>query len=164
MNNQWIVSTIIKQIKEITELAVLKTSCKRKGVGCQLIRLEKDAIIFQDSIFNGPSGEDFECSNEVGNCGCMHSEPKAIMQSLKKYKSDLKWIMLCSYSPCTNCANIIINSGIVEGVVYDILTLHDKRGEQFLRRVMPVFSLFELHNEEVDDTISRWKISNTRSK
>ncbi len=75
-------------------------------------------------------------------------------------------IMVCTYSPCTNCANIIIDSGIVKGIVWDILTEHDKRGAEFLRSAMDVITKAELlhmlqfsndpEREKCFATLERW--------
>jgi deoxycytidylate deaminase len=158
MKLEYIRKIIIEDMNLITANAKVRTKCKRKGVGCQLISIrEGDIICSLNYVFNGPSVEDFECSNVTGNCGCMHSEPKAIIVALKKNPL-IEWIMLCTYSPCTNCANIIIHSGIVKGIVYDILTEHDKRGDKFLRQSIDVLTLQEIINRksEANAIIERW--------
>jgi len=160
---EWYVTRILEDLKAITEKAEALTNCKRKGVGCRLINLSSDGMVSHYMAFNGPSLEKFVCTNEVGNCGCMHSEPKAIMEGLKKGFKEKEFIMLCTYSPCTNCANIIINSGIVKGIIYTILTEHDKRGDALLRGSMDVITTWELESGEVDDTIRQW-ITGPKSK
>ena len=52
----------------------------------------------------------------------------------------LDCLVFCTYSPCTNCANIILDAGIVQAVFYDTLTKHDQRGVEFLEAAMPVFT------------------------
>ena len=127
---------LIMELKKIQDFALKNQTCKRKAVGCSIVRLsigrrrlptEKTLVM----THNGPSVPNNECINEVGNCGCSHAEPRAILESLKKdYGKHL--VMVCTYSPCTNCANIIIDSGIIDLVVYETLTLHDTRGTTFL--------------------------------
>ena len=158
MKLEYVRKIIIEDMGLIADNARNRTKCKRKGVGCQLISIEKDIICSLNYVFNGPSIEGFECTNEVGNCGCMHSEPKAIINALKDQFESKEWIMLCTYSPCTNCANIIIRSGIVKGIVYDILTEHDKRGDKFLRQSIDVLTLQEIidRKPEVNAIIEGW--------
>lgn len=112
-------------------------TCKRKGVGVSLVRLgttnHSPHLILRGK--NGPSSKGHECSNVVGNCGCSHAEPRAILNYLRKRgEPKLKpgLILLSTYSPCTNCANIINDSGIIRAVIYDIRTEHDTRGIDLL--------------------------------
>jgi len=148
--------TLLQECEIVTSLAESKTRCKRKGVGCQLTRFHERGMLALPAVYNGPAHEDLKCTGEIGNCGCMHSEPQAIIDCLKRPYNNYKFILLCTYSPCTNCANIIINSGIVEGVVYDILTEHDKRGDEILRKFMPVVTIEDIRNGHVDAILSSW--------
>jgi len=153
---EWYVTRILDDLNAITRHAEKRTACKRKGVGCRLINLYSSGMASQVMAFNGPSLEKFECTNEVGNCGCMHSEPKAIIEGLKKGFKKKEFIMLCTYSPCTNCANIIISSGIVKGIIYTILTEHDKRGDALLRGSIDVVTTAELKSRKANAIIKRW--------
>lgn len=152
---------LIQQIDFITRRATERTTCKRKGVGCQLITIRENEMRSWDSVYNGPSRPDFECTDIVGNCGCMHSEPRAIIKAFQLGLADTKFIMLCTYSPCTNCANIILQSGIIEGVVYKILTEHDKRGDEFLRKSIDVLTTKELLTGKSDVIIRKWIKTNS---
>jgi len=66
------------------------------------------------------------------------------MEVLKKTEFLGSKIMFCTYSPCTNCANIILDSGVINGVIYDILTEHDTRGLAFLQSQIPCVTREEL--------------------
>lgn len=145
------VRQLARYLLELTEAlepyATKHTRCKRKGVGVRILRLRGTQILPEAIWVNGPSGVD-ECMNEVGNCGCSHAEPRALMAYAQavcdnEYKS---WptIMLTAYSPCTNCANIILDSHMIHGTVYMKPTLHDTRGYRFLRSKMPTISTVEL--------------------
>jgi len=130
------IKNILNSFKVILEVAEQNQTCKRKAVGCRLVSFEDEMMIDSKVVYNGPSFNNV-CSNEKGNCGCSHAEPRAIMQHLKGFArtemvlNEKVW-MVCTYSPCTNCANIIVDSGIVQGVFRDILTEHDVRGEKIL--------------------------------
>lgn len=104
--------------------------CKRKAVGCAIQIQDGNNCVITIFSANGPA-KGHNCSNVVGNCGCAHAEPRAIMAALRQ-----RWdacTLICKYSPCTNCANIIVDSQIVKKVVWEIDTGHDMRGIEILR-------------------------------
>jgi len=137
-----IASYYLMQLDQTKVMAEERTRCKRKGVGCALHNYTARAFFSN----NGPARPNFGCLNIPGKCGCVHSEPRVVMNALRAgWKSGL--IMTCTYSPCETCANIIIDSGVVAGVVYDIMTTYPDRvcrGAEFLRSVMPVITALEL--------------------
>lgn len=141
---------IENEFKIITDYALENQTCKRKAVGCSIIEANNKEETLERVIIthNGPSGLNNKCSNVVGNCGCSHAEPRAILKYLKllgkKYKDNVWSIMICTYSPCTNCANIIVDSNIITAVVYKILTEHDIRGAEILKRSLRIFTVEEL--------------------
>jgi deoxycytidylate deaminase len=63
-----------------------------------------------------------------------------------------KFVVVGTYSPCSFCANVIVDAGIAHTVVYDILTEHDKRGVEILNRGLPkgCLSLDELTYQEIE--------------
>lgn len=103
--------------------------CKRKSVGCAIIGWAGSLLALE---FNGPT-TDVQCTNEVGNCGCAHAEPKAILKLSIEASALTNCTLVSTYSPCTTCANLIILSQRISTVVYDILTEHDKRGVGLLQ-------------------------------
>lgn len=127
------------------------TRCKRKLTWCSAFAVypQTDAVSqrieFIYECCNGTILSDQFCSDEIGNCGCMHAEQKLLITLLSNgydwcratklmYPGDMikRFIFVSKYSLCSNCANIIIESGIVRMVVYNILTEHDKRGVEIL--------------------------------
>ncbi len=138
-------------LHKMVYLKTFESSCKRKSVGCCIFN--KNITLFG---WNGPSVKDNECSNIVGNCGCSHAEPRAIINVLKNTMIPHSGnIMLCTYSPCTSCANIIIDSGVVSFVIYKTMTEHDTRGAEFLRKAMMINSLKEIEEGNYDN-IEKW--------
>lgn len=145
--------------EEILLFAERNQVCKRKAVGCAAVGVGASELLPIAMKHNGPSRVGHECTNETGNCGCSHSEPRVVQEAIEEWDMDDKLILVCTYSPCTNCANIVIDSRLFGGVIYDILTEHDKRGEKFLREAMPVLSrkeLNEMTEEEVSAEIKKW--------
>lgn len=148
--------------KEVIEFAERNQTCLRKAVGCAAITFTSSSDVFRPltvaMCHNGPSRKGFPCSNEVGNCGCSHAEPRTV-QSVIEINEVMPLVMICTYSPCTNCANIIIDSGLFSGIIYQILTEHDKRGDKFLREAMPVITVDDLNKlieEEACAKIKQW--------
>lgn len=110
--------------------ALNHTSCKRKDVACAVFNEQGDANWF----YNGPFDDDGElCSNEVGNCGCTHAEFRAVKYCIGQNEYGERFKLLCNYSPCTSCANLIVVSECIDCVYYVTLTEHDKRGVRHLQ-------------------------------
>jgi deoxycytidylate deaminase len=139
----------VTRIRKWAETATL--GCKRKNVGCTIFSVNDYGQVIQVCFtHNGPSKK-AECSNVVGGCGCSHAEPRAMLECYRKgylpRTFSAKLVMVCLYSPCTNCANIINDAGIIDAVVYDILTQHDTRGRDILNcDVIDTNLLAENHN------------------
>jgi len=121
---------ILKSFKDIKREARKHKTCKRKACGCVILEINlKESLIEHFVAINGPSGPKNKCSNIKGACGCSHSEPRAIMKYLKKRNSRVKnaWIktiLLSTFSACVNCANIIVDSGVIDAVAYEFLAPH----------------------------------------
>jgi deoxycytidylate deaminase len=147
---------------EQLEFAERNQVCLRKAVGCSAITAQEveglmtPLLIYR--VHNGPSVPGNKCTNEVGNCGCSHAEPRMVLEALdQNYAENMPLIMLCTYSPCTNCANIVIDSGLFKGIIYSILTEHDKRGAQFLKEAMHVMTVDELNTLTEKDACAKIK-------
>lgn len=136
------------------------TRCKRKAVGSSLVSLNPRVEIAFAA--NGASRESFECTNEKGNCGCSHSEPRVLFNALRAHYSG-GLILVANYSPCDNCANIIIDSKIAIGWVYEHYAEHWPRGDQFVKSVMQVVTAAELRRfmsspteDAIGVTLTQW--------
>ncbi len=124
--------TFEQLVKEIVlrSFDIIKTEaekhqvCKRKATSSMILDINlQDEMITHYMAINGPSGKGNECRNVVGACGCSHAEPRAIMKYLKrnrKSRTKGKTILLSTYSPCVNCANITIDSGVIDVFAYEI--------------------------------------------
>ena len=150
---------------QILEYAEANQQCLRKAVGCAAVVIHNGGYMtITDKVHNGPSRKGHECTNVVGNCGCSHSEPRLVQEILEQGGAQGSTVLVCTYSPCTNCANIVIDSGLFNGVIYDILTEHDKRGEAFLKEAMLVVTREEIQTaietedtEFLNDCFKKWK-------
>ena len=133
---------ILKHCQDLNEEPEL---CKRKFVRSTLLSPHTSGVTRIFSRTNGPVKDFFECSGELASCGCMHSEPQVIMDLVGSVHNPVfQYILLCTYSPCTSCSNIIIASNMIDCIVYDKITQHDLRGERRLDQVMPVITVRKL--------------------
>lgn len=69
-----------------------------------------------------------ECSNETGNCGCMHAEERLCLfvAELGVIPHD-NLVIVTNWSPCTRCANLCLTYGF-RRFAFHFLTPHDTRG------------------------------------
>ena len=122
--------------------------CLRKACGCAILTFLKDGTIFSTHAINGPSHPNNKCTNEVGNCGCSHAEPRAILSHIRQCcENDCPTILLTTYSSCTPCANLIIESNFIDVVAYEIWAPHWARADIVLRNVLNVWTRSEITEE-----------------
>jgi deoxycytidylate deaminase len=110
--------------------------CRRKSVGCVIYDVcvpnrRGPRLKLVCAAKNGPTSG-YQCTNEIGNCGCAHAEPRALFAATRA-----GWtappdrgamVLLCKYSPCTPCAHAILASRFITHVIFEIVTEHDQRG------------------------------------
>ncbi len=112
--------------------------CLRKTVGCTILvpsfmvtnsmpggEYRNDILQPLCLARNGPPKAG-ACTNEKGNCGCIHAEPKAVMFALNTLNRNHMMVMCSTYSPCLRCAAIIAFSGIITHYVWYYETKHDQ--------------------------------------
>ena len=163
-----ILNTFVKIKREADENQI----CKRKGVGAAILEIDlnEDTILTLTAI-NGPSGSNNECSNIIGACGCSHAEPRVIMDYLKHLtlraeavnlmpKKKVKTILLSTYSACVNCANIIIDSGIIDAVAYEILASywneHPRNANKIIESSLPHWTKENISSLQAPFMLKAW--------
>lgn len=108
--------------------------CKRKVVTLAYVEGKRTIAVLTNLALG-------DCSNEVGNCGCMHAEQHLVASITRggiPAKQEEDRVLFINYSPCTNCANLLAASEQVDTVVYKIPTEHDLRGIDRLKQFMEV--------------------------
>jgi len=131
-------------LKHTHDLHNGETKCKRRFVRATILCPNTNGITKIFSEVNGPIYNSFECSNELGSCGCEHAEQKVIrelLMSISTWPPVFQYILLSSYSPCTQCANAIIGSKMINTVIYDRVYETDTRGLEMLSKAMPTLSV-----------------------
>lgn len=139
---QLVKQVILRSFDNIKTEAEKHQVCKRKAVGAAILEINLAAeLITHFSAINGPSGEKNVCSNVVGACGCSHAEPRVIMDYLKRRKNKylnyhVKTILLSTYSPCVSCANLAIDSKIIDAFAYEIWAPYWNKHPYFADRIL----------------------------
>ena len=119
-------------------------------------RLKVGSVIIKDDRvislgYNGtPSGMDNNCENEINGVlvtkqEIVHSEANAILFAARNGISTNNCSLIVTYSPCFECAKMIIQSGIKE--VYYEEEYRDISSIKFLRNCgVKVYKIKELEN------------------
>jgi len=159
---------ILCSFKDIKREARKHKTCKRKACGCVILEVNlKDDLIQHFAAMNGASGAKNKCSGIKGACGCSHSEPRAIMRYLKQRKlrikrSYIKTILLTTFSSCVNCANIIIDSDVIDFVAYEFLATHwatpPHDAKAMLDRSLIHCSKKQLIEDKENKLLKKWRL------
>ena len=64
-------------------------------------------------IVAAKNGNENECTNIPGNCGCIHAEEMVLRQMPNPQK------VIVSCSPCKGCAEKLVNAGVEEVIYID---------------------------------------------
>jgi dCMP deaminase len=98
-----------------------RSTCKRLKVGTVITSTDYRKVLAVG--YNGnASGLHNGCDrDEVGNCGCLHSEENAVINCDSPRSTEK--VVFVTHLPCAMCAKRLINLGNVRRVVY----AHDYR-------------------------------------
>ena len=97
----------------------------RRKVGCIIV---KGAQIISDGFNGTPSGFDNNCEDNTYKNGLpvlvtkpevLHAESNALMKLARSTNSSEGAVMYLTCAPCSNCAKLIIQSGILRVVYTD---------------------------------------------
>ena len=139
-----------KELRHLQHIAEVNQECKRMSVGCTIGYFDQWGV--WQSLVSGVNGSrtSIGCTNEVGNCGCSHAEPRAIVSLLKSVEVPYQpLVMLCTHAPCATCANLIIDCAKIICVVYN----EDYRittGRDLLEAVLNIYKLSEIGDGDLD--------------
>ena len=115
---------------EMAEIWAQNSYCKRRKVGALLV---KDRMIISDGYNGTPSGFENICEEDgVTKPYVLHAEANAITKVAKSGNSSEGATLYVTASPCLECSNLIIQSGIKRVVYRDEYRLTD--GIDLLRR------------------------------
>jgi len=96
--------------------------CMRRAVGCSILEIDLfNELIEHYSATNGPSNGN-TCGGKDRACRCSHAESRVVMKYLKRFRQhrkNIKAILVSTHLPCTHCANIIVDSELIDVVAYE---------------------------------------------
>jgi len=126
---------------DIADLVATRSTCLRRAVGAVLVR---DKRILATGYNGAPSGLkhclELGCLRKEKNvpsgerhelCRGLHAEQNAIIQAALHGVSTKDATMYCTNHPCSICAKMIVNAGIISVVVKE--SYADKLAEDILR-------------------------------
>lgn len=93
-----------------------RSTCKRLQVGTVITSLDYRKVLAVG--YNGNASGLPNCcdSDEVGNCGCLHSEENAVINC--DSPRHVEKVVFVTHHPCVACAKRLINLGNVVKVFY----------------------------------------------
>ncbi len=105
--------------------------CERRKVGCLLV---KDKTIISDGYNGTPRGFENACELDDGTTKwyVLHAETNAIAKIAKSNQDSEGSTLYVTLSPCTECAKLIYQSGIIK--VFYLEEYRDTTGLEFLRK------------------------------
>lgn len=154
MTPQTVIERLRDELLYIDQHAAFHSLCRRKTVGASLLVWCSELQRFSRLLatHNNPSAAG--CSGVLGGCGCIHAEARLVLRAMRMH-ANVRGIVVTSYSPCTNCANLLVESKICVGVVWGIHTDHDPRGAQILT-LSGVPTIGSLDSIEALEVARRW--------
>lgn len=118
---------------KLAESLASRSTCKRLKVGTVITSTDFRKVLAVG--YNGnASGLPNQCDrDEVGNCGCLHSEENAVINC--DSPRHIEKFVFVTHLPCSFCAKRLINLGNVKKVYFsqnyrnqDALTLFEMTG------------------------------------
>jgi len=142
----------------ITDLVAKRSTCLRRAVGAVVV---KDKRILTTGYNGAPSGithcREAGCLRETLNvasgqrhelCRGIHAEQNAIIQAAYHGVSIKGSTLFCTNLPCSICAKMIINAGIIR--IYYQSGYADPLSEQMLKEAGVEIIKFNYHSQEED--------------
>jgi dCMP deaminase len=116
---------------DITKVIAKRSYCKRKKVGCIIVR---DDMIISDGYNGTPTGFENICEDEDNNTKAyvLHAEANALTKLAKSTQSSIGSTLYVTMSPCYECSKLIIQTGIQKVVFDEIYRISD--GLDLLRK------------------------------
>jgi dCMP deaminase len=121
---------------ELGEALARLSTCKRVQVGAVVFSI--DCRVVHGIGYNGPAAglPNDSCTAVRGDCGCVHAEANALIKLQLSGTLTRPCLLYVTKRPCQQCAGLIVNSGIVRGVIYRDSS-HDPRGLEMLDAAKP---------------------------
>ena len=118
---------------DIAQVVAVRGNCSRRQVAAVIV---KDRRIISTGYNGTPRGikncfdggcprcsSDTPSGHDLGSCVCSHAEENSIVQAAYHGISVKDATLYTTFSPCLQCAKMIINSGIKEVVYHQEYTI-----------------------------------------
>ncbi|MEA2012805.1 MAG: cytidine/deoxycytidylate deaminase family protein [Verrucomicrobiota bacterium] len=142
---------------KIVEVVALRSNCCRRHVAAIIVKNHRIIATGYNGtpkgIKNCFDGGCERCNSEIPSgegleqCICCHAEENAIVQSAYHGISVKDSVMYCTYSPCSTCARMIINAGILEVVYKEEYTIHERTMRLFDEAGISIRKFMKENNE-----------------
>ena len=150
----------IEQIKSKSEL---ESKCRQEQIGSAILEIDVfNEMIIHYAATNGPSSN-IKCS--IINCGCSHAESRVLIQYLKRFRSttrNIKTILISTHYPCKTCANMIIDSKLIDIVISDeFCPINNDSGHNLLDKSLDVrlWTKQMIENDVENNFIKNWLLN-----
>ena len=120
---------------DIAQVAASRSNCSRRQVAAVIVR---DHRVISTGYNGTPRGvrnccdggcprcsSDAPSGTKLGDCLCSHAEENAIVQAACYGIAVKGATIYTTYSPCLQCAKMIINAGLVEVIYFQRYTIDD---------------------------------------
>ncbi len=124
---------------DIAQVVAVRGNCSRRQVAAVIV---KDRRIISTGYNGTPRGikncfdggcprcsSDTPSGHDLGSCVCSHAEENSIVQAAYHGISVKDSTLYTTFSPCLQCAKMIINSGIKEVVYHQEYTIANQAFE-----------------------------------
>ena len=109
---------------EIAKTIAKRSYCKRKQVGCVIVR---DDMIISDGYNGTPTGFENICEdkNNTTKKYVLHAEANALTKLAKSTNSSSHATIYVTMSPCYECSKLIVQTGIKRVVFQELYRIDD---------------------------------------
>jgi len=142
----------IQTFIEMGKLLSRLSTCKRDKVSAIVFPCDCTAIY---SIgYNGPAQGllNDSCTDEEGQCGCVHAEANAIIKLGNQTKP---CVLYSTRMPCRTCAGLILNCSQIKAVIY-AANYRNLFGYNLIKKAGGIIEYFE-NIRNIEQDLLYWK-------
>lgn len=160
---QLIKQIILHTFHQMQVKAIAESQCKRKQVAASILEIDiLNEIVTHHAAVNNQVSENITCvgTPESGqiDCGCIHAEAAVIINFLKSryrlHRKNIRTILITTVTPCIQCANLIIKTGLIDIVAYD--NFGGGGGYRRLNNNLLIWSKEQIENDSENKLIEKW--------
>lgn len=160
--SQFIKQIILHTFNNMQIKATAESQCKRKLIAASILEIDIfNEIVTHHAATNNPVSKNITCvgTPESGkiDCGCIHAEAAVIIKFLKSirriHRKNVRTILISTHTPCIQCANLIIETGLIDVVAYDYFC---GGGYKRLNNNLQIWSKEQIEYDSENKLIEEW--------